>query len=1413
MFDLNMSWHLPYLTSILSFTLASLHLSGQEVATFPKLYPSNISQFTQEDGMPITCAWNGINDRKGRLWINPCFGQAEHQTVNFYQFNCRRADEIHWTNQPMGATGQACLAGMQESGELYGFFRKSNHFFRFNPDSRKTHFFKLDREQAEIVFMGYTPKHGLIVLAGYANRQLIYQLKEDKLNLLLDYESSIDHDLEAEKDRFFPNFQLLAGDELWFCEARDLVFSGNLRERLKILRFNLQNQSLRPYTFDELFAGSLPPPLLFRYRVNLVEGPQGSILLADRDHVYQIDTLTGRALLRWVFPHRMDHISYIFNYQITRDLVGNLLFMFPDKRNNYIGVLMDTSSRLFDYSAVLEATVKASRFENILHYNVFSRDFRRNILAFQQGGIIAADLKYYGAITSVLKGSATRGIVEWKPGEYLVKPEDGDHFVFAGLQNFFSQIPEQSGNQSNRALLQPVAMSKLVAKGGYWWYSNGENLVRLDSNLKPHAFLVGSYFAKFTFLDSRTIALYTEKHGLCFLDLTTQKLSLWQGTKLPNLSPNDVNALYLARDSSLWIVTLNGLWQLELNTGTGRRYGYAQGFRDERAMCLHEDEAGRLWVGMYAGGLHIFDPQSGKIQVIDREGGLSNNTVVGILSDNQGVQWVATYNGLNLISTEGEVLAQLYEEDGLSTNEFNRFSFCKDSKGQLLFGSVKGVNIIQPEVLKKQLQLSDKLHIYLTGITRYDSHKGGDSTLHFGFDQMGVLFLPAARRYLNLSFSLSSHIRTEDHSFAYKIVKENDPDASEWIYIANKSQLDLPNLPSGRYQIRIRGYDHRGICTPEPLQIEVDIAEFFYNTWWFYVLCALPFLLGAYFWIRRLQLEREHLEVEVNARTEQIRHDKELIEQQAAKLKTLDEIKSRFFTNISHEFRTPLTVISGMATQIRQQPGQWLENGMELIQRNSQQLLSLINQILDLRKLESGALTINLIRSNIIPYLRYIAESFVQLAHHKGLRMHILAKDDTIDMDYDPEKMMHILSNLLSNAIKYTPPPGDIYLQIDLQHSETGREQLLVQVKDSGEGISTEALPHIFELFYQVEDLATQKPQGSGVGLALTKELVQLLNGRIEVSSKPGEGTTFSLTFPITREARIQEGHYIPSVEIVANSSVSPEIEIMPAADVTPSTSFGTRKIGYDKPSLLIVEDNADVRLYISSFLDPHYHLLLAKDGQEGIELAIEEVPDLIVSDVMMPVKDGFALCETLKNDERTSHIPIVLLTAKADFESRLSGLRRGADAYLSKPFEQEELLVRLEQLLALRAKLQARYRNPSFAESPADSEAVQAEDTFILKLRQLVLDHLAEEDYGIVHLCRAIALGRTQLHNKIKALTGQSTSEFIRTVRLNKARELLQTTDLNVSEVSYEVGISNPAYFSRIYSEEFGEAPRETRR
>jgi CheY-like chemotaxis protein/anti-sigma regulatory factor (Ser/Thr protein kinase) len=429
-----------------------------------------------------------------------------------------------------------------------------------------------------------------------------------------------------------------------------------------------------------------------------------------------------------------------------------------------------------------------------------------------------------------------------------------------------------------------------------------------------------------------------------------------------------------------------------------------------------------------------------------------------------------------------------------------------------------------------------------------------------------------------------------------------------------------------------------------------------------------------------------------------------------------------------------------------------------------------------------------------------------------------------LEMDYDPDKMLWILSNLLSNAIKYTSEPGDIYIQVDAP-VVNGQEQLSIRVQDSGQGIHPDALPYIFDRFYQVEDLASQKRQGSGVGLALVKELVQLLWGTIEATSKLGVGTTFTLHFPISREAPLQDGKIEPVVATgtLPVGNIPLDQANSPAAPESVSNRVSISVAGSEKqseqPTLLIVEDNADVRLYLSACLGGNYQLLLAENGQEGIDRAMEHVPDLIVSDVMMPVKDGFALCDALKNDARTSHIPIVLLTARADFESRIKGLRRGADAYLAKPFEQEELLLTLQNLLQARQKLQQKFaelyadRTAPAAADPVDTVTDEIEDAFLQQLEGIIMEHISDPDLSPELICREMGMSNTNLYRKLKALTDLSLTFFIRRIRLREAKNLLLNSDMNVTEVAYAVGFSDPKYFSRIFSEVFEQSPSQFRK
>ncbi len=521
-------------------------------------------------------------------------------------------------------------------------------------------------------------------------------------------------------------------------------------------------------------------------------------------------------------------------------------------------------------------------------------------------------------------------------------------------------------------------------------------------------------------------------------------------------------------------------------------------------------------------------------------------------------------------------------------------------------------------------------------------------------------------------------------------------------------------------------------------------------------------------------------------------------------LREMDELKNRFFTHISHEFRTPLTVILGMAEQIESNPEAWREKGLALIRRNGSNLLDLINQLLDLRKLEAGKLSLNYIQGDIVSYLQYLVNSFESLSEMNDLKISFHSEETKFQMDYDPEKLLRIVTNLLSNAIKFTPQGGEISLQCAVGSMQSKNPSLptahclLLTVSDSGIGIPQEKLPFIFDSFYQAENMASQ---GTGIGLTLTKELVQLMEGEIHVESEMGKGTAFRIQLPVRQlaEPEAEDSELLPAAPFHLSPSASQRIEVQAQAVE-------------NLPSLLLVEDNPDVAQYLLACLEGHYQLGWAQDGQEGIERALEEVPDLIISDVMMPRKSGFELCETLKKDERTSHIPIILLTAKADQEARLEGLQLGADAYLAKPFDKKELFVRLEKLLQLRQKLRERYQSGGTPVTGGAHPQTQKEDAFILKIQQILEVHLTDTDFGIQDLCREVGMSRSQLHNKIKALTGRSTSLYLRFLRLNKAKALLQNHDLNISDVAYQVGFNDPRYFTRSYVQEFGEAPSKRR-
>lgn len=522
---------------------------------------------------------------------------------------------------------------------------------------------------------------------------------------------------------------------------------------------------------------------------------------------------------------------------------------------------------------------------------------------------------------------------------------------------------------------------------------------------------------------------------------------------------------------------------------------------------------------------------------------------------------------------------------------------------------------------------------------------------------------------------------------------------------------------------------------------------------------------------------------------------------ESEKLKEVNEARNKLFTNITHEFRTPLTVIQGMADLIEKFPEQWLSSGTQKIRDNSNILLNLVNQMLDFAKIEAGAMPLNNVQGNINAYLGYVTELFGSLAQNHGIQLICIKTDNPFIMDFDPDKLLHVVSNLLSNAIKFTPEGGIIEVSTSI---EERRNWFSIQVKDKGIGISEEFLPHVFDRFFHV-DHASHFQQGTGLGLSMAKELTELMKGQIHVESRPGHGTVFTVLLPVTNEAAFED---------MTGVQVEPEIirNSMPISKKTLPAAQGQAPDRQNLPVLLIVEDSDDVSNYLSAILKTEYRIEHAENGKIGLEKAISQIPDIVLSDVMMPEMDGISLLEKIKNDMHTSHIPVVMLTAKADVSSRLEGLERGADAYLAKPFDERELHIVLKNLVEIRMKLQERYSSPEKFPPPADVE-FQKEDEFMLKVRHILEINLDDEDFGITDLCRELAVSHTQLYRKFRSLSNKTISEYLKSMRLHQAKILLSGSGMNVTEVAFSTGFKNLSHFSREFSTAFGTSPNDFRK
>ncbi len=865
------------------------------------------------------------------------------------------------------------------------------------------------------------------------------------------------------------------------------------------------------------------------------------------------------------------------------------------------------------------------------------------------------------------------------------------------------------------------------------------------------------------------------------------KTYTYQHLVLPKGAVLETYALYQDKNKVIWIGTQQGLIKMQ-NTLDKPRFSIFRNSKTERKSLSNDFVSGviddpflpqkYLWVSTKGGGLERLDKLTGQFEHFTEKQGLPNKVVYGVLVGKDKNLWMSTNRGLARLNPKNLIFTTYNKGDGLQDDEFNTNSYAQSPKGELLFGGINGLNVFFPVQIGRQ---SEKPIVRIVDLKIRNQNPGigtKKEEISQAIDHLQKLELAYRQNMISLEFALMDFSNPSKSRYRYRLSKID----KKWVDAGTNRFAHYTHLPSGNYTFEVLG-SVDGERWSEPVSLKIQIKPPFYRTWLAYVLYGLVLIYLIRRWnqgqIKRVRLQEE---LNYNAKEKQ-------------RLAELDSLRTRFFTNISHEFRTPLTLLIGPIQDLSQKYPQ--EKILGLMQRNVTRLQALINQLLDLSKLEAGKMEVQLEPGDLALFFRNLLASLESMAQSKALLFTHTQNQESYLTHFDADKMEKIVINLVSNAFKFTPEGGSV--GVDIQY-ET--QQINISVEDTGLGIAAARLPHIFDRFYQIDDANRRNFEGTGIGLSLVKELLQVLKGRIAVNSQEGIGTTFQLSIPLVEMSSLPPS----SKPILPRQQLLSEIEMKPMAFTGSNTT--------DLDQLLIVEDNVDLRAYIRQIFEGEYLIFEANDGEDGLKKAQELLPDLVICDLMMPRLDGFGFCKALKSTFITDHIPVVMLTARAGLDDRLEGLEIGADDYLSKPFEAKELTIRVRNLVKQRQLLRQKFSQIEAhqAEPFANNlTRLSAKDqTFLQQLDQVIEQHLGDSHFDVEQLAKQMLLSAVQVRRKLKSLNNQTLIEYIRNYRLDRAAALLKTGAGTVSEIAYQVGFESLPYFSRVFQERFGKNASE---
>jgi signal transduction histidine kinase/ligand-binding sensor domain-containing protein/DNA-binding response OmpR family regulator len=807
----------------------------------------------------------------------------------------------------------------------------------------------------------------------------------------------------------------------------------------------------------------------------------------------------------------------------------------------------------------------------------------------------------------------------------------------------------------------------------------------------------------------------------------------------------------------------------------------------DKVETILRDSRNNMWVGTYGAGLSLFNKKNNQFITFSEKDGLQNTTVYHIIEDLKGLIWLSTNTGISAFDVATKKFRNYTHHNGVQNNNFVHTSGIRLSDGELLFGGLQGFNYFNPA----KLTINRNVPVVLLTDLRISNKSvaaGDDAPIKEHISVASAIRL-AYKQNFALSFVALNFTIPKQNHYAYKLEGFD----KDWNYTGTTNTASYTNLDPGEYTFHVKASNNDGIWSTNDTTIKIYVRPPFWRTTYAYLFYIAAFggllLYSRYRGITRIRkkflLEQER--------------------QEAKRVQELDRLKIKFLTNLSHDFRTPISLIMGPVDQLI--TGEKTSNRLEklnMIKRNARRLLNLVNQLLDFRKMEEHELKLQLSEGEFVSFIKEVTDSFKDFAERKHLHFHFSSGMAKLHALFDHDKMERILFNLLSNACKFTLEGGSVSVELQEmeKQADTHHKWVTIQVKDSGIGIPKDKQDHIFDRFFQTNTSSAVLNQGSGIGLSITKEFVKMHGGAIAVESEPGQGSTFIIQLPL-RPAMEQADEQLPALPAATpfRENVAPPMDAAFMAATPEKLS--------DMPLILLVEDNEDFRFYLKDNLRNNYKVLEAANGKEGWQKALAHHPQLIVSDISMPEMDGIELVQKLKADKRTSHIPVILLTAMTAEEQQIAGLQTGANDYITKPFNVEVLHARIRNLLRLNSSLKNTYTRQIKVLSP-EVNIESADEKLLKTIVRYLEENLTNSQLSVESLSKEMGMSRSSLYNKLLELTGQTPVEYIRSYRLDKAAALMEKSDMTIAEIAYQVGFSTPNYFAKSFRNKFNMLPSE---